>query len=229
MPSKKTDVLIVGSGSAGIFAGAWLTLYNIPFTILERREGPLAIGQADGVQCRTVEIYESFGVSEELLRESYHVLEVAFWGHRSDGSGIERKSRTGDTERGLSHMPHVILNQARMNGLMLGVMEREARKRGRVGASVEYGWEVKSINVEESRTNHPDAHCVKVVAEKGGKEEMWEAKYVLVGFSTLSYCASVVVIIREKGGTMLTKISGLRRCTLHRPQESRIPNGRRYQ
>lgn len=168
MPTKKTDVLIVGSGSAGIFAGAWLTLYNIPFTILERREGPLAIGQADGVQCRTVEIYESFGVSEELLRESYHVLEVAFWGHRSDGSGIERTSRTGDTERGLSHMPHVILNQARMNGLMLGVMEREGRDRGRAGDSVEYGWDVKSVSVDESRTNDPDAHCVKVVAEKGG-------------------------------------------------------------
>ncbi|CBY02331.1 hypothetical protein LEMA_uP011180.1 [Plenodomus lingam JN3] len=54
----KTDVLIAGSGSAGIFAAAWLAIYNIPFTILERRNGPLEIGQADGVQVRTVEIYE---------------------------------------------------------------------------------------------------------------------------------------------------------------------------
>jgi phenol 2-monooxygenase len=180
MSTKKTDVLIVGSGSAGIFAGAWLTLYNIPFTILERRSGPLEIGQADGVQCRTVEIYESFGVSEELLRESYHVLEVAFWGHKGDGSGVERKSRAGDTERGLSHMPHVILNQAKMNGLMLGVMEKEAKERGKVGQIVEYGYEVKSVSVDEGRAADPDAYCVKVVAEKGGKEEVWEAKYVLV-------------------------------------------------
>ena len=41
----KTDVLIVGSGSAGIFAGVWLAIYNIPFTILERRPGPMEIGQ----------------------------------------------------------------------------------------------------------------------------------------------------------------------------------------
>jgi 2-polyprenyl-6-methoxyphenol hydroxylase-like FAD-dependent oxidoreductase len=41
----KTDVLIIGSGSAGIFAGVWLAIYNIPFTILERRPGPMEIGQ----------------------------------------------------------------------------------------------------------------------------------------------------------------------------------------
>lgn len=29
------------------------------------------MGQADGVQCRTVEIFEAFNLSEELLREAY--------------------------------------------------------------------------------------------------------------------------------------------------------------
>jgi phenol 2-monooxygenase len=124
----KTDVLIAGSGSAGVFAATWLAIFNIPFTILERRPGPLEIGQADGVQVRTVEIYESFGLSEELLREAHHILEVCFWSVDEDGSGnaqggIKRKSRSIDTEKGLSHLPHVILNQARMNGLMLGKME----------------------------------------------------------------------------------------------------------
>jgi phenol 2-monooxygenase len=122
----RTDVLIVGSGSAGILAATWLATYNIPFTVLESRPGPLQIGQADGVQCRTVEIYESFGLSEDLLREAHHILEVCFWGvdeqNTKDG-GITRKSRSIDTERGLSHLPHVILNQARMNGLMLGKMQ----------------------------------------------------------------------------------------------------------
>jgi phenol 2-monooxygenase len=182
--TKRTEVLIVGSGSAGIFAGTWLTLYNIPFTMLERRPGPMEIGQADGVQVRTVEIYESFGVSEELLRESYHILEVAFWGPNEAGTGIERKSRAGDTEKGLSHMPHVILNQARMNGLMLGVMERERLKMKKEGKQMadqktDYGYEVKSVEVDESRASDPEAYCVKVTAEKDGVEDVWEAKYVL--------------------------------------------------
>ena len=173
--SKKVEVLIVGSGSAGIFAGTWLSRFNIPCTILERRRGPLQIGQADGVQCRTVEIYESFGVSEELLRESYHVLEVAFWASDERG-GIYRQSRAADTAPGLSHMPHVILNQARMNGLMLGQMDNFSK--GKQG--IEYGWEVKSVEVDETRADDPSAYCVKVVAEKDGKKETFDAKYVLV-------------------------------------------------
>lgn len=192
----KTDVLIVGSGSAGIFAATWLAIYNVPFTMLERRSGPLEIGQADGVQCRTVEIYESFGLSEDLTRDAYHILEVCFWGIDEDGSGkakggIKRKSRTLDTEKGLSHLPHVILNQARMNGLMLGKMENILKEKGqwKEGESngIEYGWTVKGLDVDESKTKDRDAHCVKVTAEKEGKEEVWEAKYVLVGrLSSLS-------------------------------------------
>ena len=184
----KTDVLISGSGSAGVFAATWLAIYNIPFTILERRPGPLKIGQADGVQVRTVEIYESFGLSEDLLREAYHILEVCFWGVDEGGNGneqggIKRKSRSIDTEKGLSHLPHVILNQARMNGLMLGKMETILKEQGRwkegTSNGIEYGWAVKRVDIDEKRKNDPNAHCVKVTAEKDGKEEVWEAKYVL--------------------------------------------------
>jgi phenol 2-monooxygenase len=52
----KTDVLISGSGSAGLCAALWLARLKIPYLILEKRDGPLKIGQADGVQCRTVEV-----------------------------------------------------------------------------------------------------------------------------------------------------------------------------
>lgn len=178
----KTDVLIAGSGSAGIFAATWLAIYNIPFTILEQRSGPLAIGQADGVQCRTVEIYESFGLSEDLLREAYHILEVCFWGTDDDANaGIKRKSRSIDTEKGLSHLPHVILNQARMNGLMLDKMASILKEKGAEDKGViEYGWTTKNVEVDEKRKADPDAYPCKVTAEKDGKKEVWEAKYVLV-------------------------------------------------
>ncbi|KAF2650039.1 hypothetical protein K491DRAFT_609571 [Lophiostoma macrostomum CBS 122681] len=171
--ARKTPVLIAGSGSAGIFAAAWLARCNIPFTLLEKRPGPMEMGQADGVQCRTVEIYESFGLAVEVLREAYHVLEVCFWGEDGAG-GIERKSRAMDTQNGLSHMPHVILNQARMNALMLGEIERMRR-----GGDVEYGWEVKEVAVDDTKKDDPEVYCCKVVAEKDGKEHVFEAKYVL--------------------------------------------------
>lgn len=171
---EQVDVLIVGSGSAGLCAALWLSIYDIPSVkILERRSGPMEVGQADGVQCRTVEVFESFGMSEELLREAYHVLEVAFWSPDGKG-GLHRTSRTQDTAPGLSHQPHLILNQARINSFLLEAM-RKAN-----GREVEYDCTVKSVEVDESKAADPNAYCCTVVAEKDGKEQRFKAKYVLV-------------------------------------------------
>jgi phenol 2-monooxygenase len=130
------------------------------------------VGQADGVQCRTVEVFDSFNIAEELLREAYHVLEVVFWG--ANGKGISRTRRTADTAPGLSHQPHVILNQARVNGLLL---DRMCSLNGQL---VDYGYKVKSVQVDSELANDPESHPVTVVTERSGKEEIFHAKYVLV-------------------------------------------------
>ncbi|KAI1334177.1 FAD binding domain-containing protein [Xylariaceae sp. FL0016] len=187
--AEKIDVLICGGGSAGLCAGVWLARCGIPFKILERRDGPLRQGQADGVQCRTVELFESFGLAEAMLREAYHVLEVAFWApeeakvngeangetKKKEGRGIRRTHFAADTEAGLSHMPHVILNQARVNGLML----EEMRRVGGGKDNVEYGWEVRGLKVDGEKVKDPDAYCVTVTAAKQGAEKVFRAKYVL--------------------------------------------------
>jgi phenol 2-monooxygenase len=164
------------AGSAGLCAAAWLARCGVRCKIVDSRSGPLDIGQADGVQCRTVEVFDSFGIAEELLREAYHVLEVNFWG--SSDAGISRTRRTADTMPGLSHHPHVILNQARVNGMLLDAMRRFN------GQIVDYGYNVKSVQVDSQMALDPDAYPVTVVTEKGGKEEMFQAKYVLVSIST---------------------------------------------
>jgi phenol 2-monooxygenase (NADPH) len=151
--SETADIVICGSGSAGICAAAWLARYGIWCKILEKRSGPLSLGQADGVQCRTGEVFESFGLAEELLRESYHVLEVAIWATDGKG-GIRRMDKTPDTIPGLSHQPHVILNQARVNGLLLEYMRRDN------GQEVDYGYDVKSVQVDSPAAADPAAyHC----------------------------------------------------------------------
>jgi phenol 2-monooxygenase (NADPH) len=177
---REVDVLIAGSGSAGLAAATWLSVLGIPahdssdpqsggVAILEKRSGPMTLGQADGVQCRTVEMFESFNISEEMLREAYHVLEVAFWQDHQDGKGLRRVRYSADTQKGLSWQPHVILNQARVNGLLLEKMKREG------GISVDYGWEIKEVALIES------GQRVRVVAEnvEGGFRREWRAKYVL--------------------------------------------------
>ncbi|CAG7954617.1 unnamed protein product [Penicillium olsonii] len=168
---EQVDVLICGSGSAGLCAATWLAKYGVRCKVLERRDGPMKMGQADGVQCRTVEIFESFGVGEELLREAYHVLEVNFWAE--DSTGIKRTGRTADTQPGLSHQPHVILNQARINGLLLDLMKKINDQQ------IDYGYNVTNVEVDSTSASDPNAYPVKVTAEKDGKTEVFAAKYAL--------------------------------------------------
>ncbi|KAI1826194.1 FAD binding domain-containing protein [Xylaria intraflava] len=190
MPAQEVDVLIIGGGSAGLCAGVWLARNAISYRILERRAGMLVNGQADGVQVRTVEVFESFGISEELLKEACHVLEDTFWspagtdaGDPEDGQpgngvnrkkGIRRTHSTPDTEAGLSHLPHVILNQARMNALLTEQMVRASGV-----ASIEYGCDVQDVLVDSNLVDDPDAHCVTVTAVKDGVKQVYRAKYVL--------------------------------------------------
>ncbi len=125
MPDE-VDVLIVGTGPAGCVLAAQLAAFPaIDTRIVERRGGPLEVGQADGVACRTVEMLNAFGLAEALLREAYWVNEVRFWGpSRADRQRIERTGWVQDTPEGLSEFPHVIVNQARMQQFLLDHMAR---------------------------------------------------------------------------------------------------------
>lgn len=169
------DVLICGSGSAGLCAATYLARCGISCKVFERNPGPMRLGQADGVQCRTVEVFESFGISEELLRLGYHVLEVAFWSTGPDGR-LVRTQQTADTMPGLSHQPHLILNQAKINGMLLDAMERFN------GQVVDYGASFKHLHVDSEASSDRNAYPVTVVIERDGQEEIFKAKYVLVSY-----------------------------------------------
>lgn len=179
--SEQVDVLICGSGSAGLCAAVWLARCGINYKILERRAGHLENGQADGVQCRTVEVFESFNIAEDLLKEAYHVLEIAFWAADRHGA-IKRTHYAPDLEPGLSHQPHVILNQARVNGLMIEEIQRSA---GTI--EIEYGVDVKGVEVNGSESGDSDSYPVVTKAIANGVEQVYRSKYVLVSKRSRDY------------------------------------------
>ena len=143
----EADVLIVGAGPAGLVLAAQLAAFpEIRTVVIDRKDGPLEVGQADGVACRTVEMFEAFGLADRLIGEGYHVNEVAFWRPASDDrSRIARTGIIDDVEEGLSEMPHVIVNQARMLAYLLDHMERSPSR-----LVPHYGLHASSIRIDES-------------------------------------------------------------------------------
>jgi phenol 2-monooxygenase len=99
-------------------------------------------------------------------------MEVAFWSP-DDNEGLVRKDLAYDTEEGLSHQPHVILNQARMNDFMLQEIIR-LRENGTSG--VLYNSQVESVRIVD------DEECpVEVVTMRNGEPYRYRAKYAIVG------------------------------------------------
>ena len=123
---RDVDVLIVGCGPAGLTLAAQLAAFpDITTCIVDQKPGPLELGQADGVACRTMEMFNAFGFAERVLREAYWVNETCFWKPGDDPeAGIVRSGWIKDTEDGLSEFPHVILNQARVHEFYLEVMRK---------------------------------------------------------------------------------------------------------
>jgi phenol 2-monooxygenase len=124
----EVDVLIVGCGPAGLTLAAQLAAFpDIKTRIVEQKPGPLQLGQADGVACRSMEMFEAFGIRERVEREAYWVNETAFWKPAASGA-ITRHGVVRDVEEGLSPYPHVILNQARVHDFLLDVMARSPNR-----------------------------------------------------------------------------------------------------
>jgi len=172
----EVDVLIVGSGPAGMLLSAQLSQYpDVVTRVIERRDGRLVLGQADGIQPRSVETFQAFGFAERIIAEAYNIGYMNFWGpDPADPKRIIRTTRTEDYGYKISEFPHLIVNQARVLDYFA---EAAAIGPGRIVP--DYGIEFTGLTVHETGEYPVEVRVRSTAGERVGEERTVRAKYVV--------------------------------------------------
>ena len=170
------DVLIVGSGPAGMILAAQLSMFpSITTRMIERRPGRLVLGHADGIQARSVETFQAFDFAEPIIQEAYHLTQMNIWG--PDPENPEEIIRTGvtiDDETGVSEFPHLIVNQARVLDYFA---EFAANSPSRF--KPDWGWELTDLVVGDEGEYPVRVELVGTADSNNGEKKTVHCKYVV--------------------------------------------------
>lgn len=174
---EPVDVLIVGCGPAGLTLAAMLSAYPaIRTRIVERKSGPIEKGQADGISCRSMEMFNAFGFADKVMRQGYQVNETTFWKpDATQPEHIARNGRVQDVEDGLSEMPHMILNQARVHDMYLDIMRNSPSR-----LEPDYSIQFVDLRIDPARSDYPVAVTLERNAPgREGERLTVRARYVV--------------------------------------------------
>ena len=149
---EKVDVLIAGTGPAGLCLAAQLAQFpEIETMIIERMASNIIKGKADGINTRTMEMFQAFGFADKVKRETYWVNQTAFWmPDPQNPDHIHRVGRVQDVADDSSEMPHILINQARLHELFLEVMQNAPSR-----LAPDYGWEIVGLTIDPTTQDHP--------------------------------------------------------------------------
>ncbi len=147
---QEVDVLIAGSGPAGLCLAAQLArVPRIRTMLVESRLAPMVKGQADGISVRSMEMFQAFGFAGKVMREAAWINETTFWAAGANAP-LERVARVQDVPDGVSEMPHVLINQARVHDMFLDVMRRSPTR-----LEPDYGLKVTGLEIDPVTAQYP--------------------------------------------------------------------------
>ncbi|PLX36016.1 MAG: phenol 2-monooxygenase [Hyphomicrobiales bacterium] len=173
---EKVDVLIAGTGPAGLCLAAQLAQFpEIDTMIVESSPRNIVKGKADGINTRTMEMFQAFGFADKVKRESYWVNQTTFWTpDPANPAHIKRIGRVQDVADDSSEMPHILINQARLHALFLDVM-KDAPAR----IEPDYNWAVKDLTIDTTTDDYPVTVTLEDTGVNWGETITVRANYVV--------------------------------------------------
>ncbi|EXF83058.1 phenol hydroxylase [Colletotrichum fioriniae PJ7] len=165
-PESNVDVLIIGAGPAGLMAAAWMAHCGVNARIVDKRNTKIFCGQADGLQCRSLEIFDSLGFADRAWKEANHMIEICMWNPGSDGV-IRRSDRIPDTIVGLSRFQQIVLQQGRIERFFL----ENIKKHSKDAIKVERGVLPESLEIDLSKVDDDAAYPVTIKLRTLNEEE----------------------------------------------------------
>ena len=172
----QVDVLIVGAGPAGMLAAAQLAQFpDICTRIVDRRCGRLEVGQADGIQPRSVETFQAFGFADRIVAEGCLIVETAFWKpDPAAPSRIVRTSRVLEDPNGVSEFPHITVNQARVLDYFAEAMANAPTR-----MRPDWGLEFQSLAIADTGEHPVTVTLAHADGPKKGQTRTVRARYVV--------------------------------------------------
>jgi len=121
-----------------------------------------------------MEMFQAFGFGEKMARESVWINETTFWAPGTKAP-LDRVARVQDVPDGISEMPHILINQARVHDMFLDVM-RNAPTR----LEPTYGMKVQTLVIDPTAAEYPVTVTLEHTAPgREGQTATVRANYVV--------------------------------------------------
>jgi len=159
---RNADVLIVGAGPSGLMMACQLALRNVPFRIIDKKDGPTTYSGALIIQARSLEIFQQMGIAQKAISKGRFINEIKliFNGRRSFILPLK------DLGLGLTRFP----------GLLM--LEQSVTEQLLTGFISNFGY---SVERETSllQFSHSAEGVTSVIASIAGQKETVQTKYLI--------------------------------------------------
>ncbi|KAK8060691.1 FAD binding domain-containing protein [Apiospora saccharicola] len=157
------DLLIIGAGPAGLVAAYWASEYGLDARVIDDKPDRVTKGHADGITCRTMEMFDSFGIAGQVYEEAALDYQIRYWRLNAVGR-LDRAQSINSQAAGICRFQQCLLSQGRIEELL---EDRISRGKGRLRVERD----VETLRLTLHQRDDPDAsaetHPVQVNVRHG--------------------------------------------------------------